>query len=169
MAIAGWACVAPCGDWAAANPREWALVYGSPIVGYEAPADTIEPASQVARVLAAVALDAHADGALVAPTMPERMPHVAGAGVLELTGGRPAKPFGDLAERCLAMWITMIGVINFELFGHLNNVVTDHDAYFDAAMAQAAGMIGLAVPLASGRRASGRSKRTTAGAVSRRG
>ena len=33
--------------WAVANPHEYALVYGSPVPGYAAPADTIGPASRV--------------------------------------------------------------------------------------------------------------------------
>src|SRR6516164_9808827 len=35
-------------DWALAHPHEYALVYGSPVPGYEAPDQTIEPASRVA-------------------------------------------------------------------------------------------------------------------------
>ena len=38
--------------WALAHPREWALVYGTPIAGYAAPVDTVEPATRIARVLA---------------------------------------------------------------------------------------------------------------------
>ena len=31
-------------DWALAHPNEYALIYGSPVPGYAAPADTVRPA-----------------------------------------------------------------------------------------------------------------------------
>ena len=44
-ALAGrWAAI--CGavrDWALANPNEYALIYGSPVPGYVAPAETVGP------------------------------------------------------------------------------------------------------------------------------
>ena len=132
-------------SWAIDHPREWALVYGSPIVGYAAPQDTIEPAGRIGRVLAAVARDARDAGVLTPPVLPGAVPRLATDGVLEVIGGRPPAPFADLGERMLGMWVMLVGAINFELFGHLNNVVTDHAGYFDTAMAQAAGMIGLDV------------------------
>src|SRR5262249_32839187 len=33
-------------DWALAHPNEYALIYGSPVPGYVAPADTVRPASR---------------------------------------------------------------------------------------------------------------------------
>jgi AcrR family transcriptional regulator len=54
--------------WALAHPHEYALVYGSPVPGYQAPQQTIEPASRVAAVLGKIISDAypaatHGDGA----------------------------------------------------------------------------------------------------------
>ena len=129
-------------SWALAHPQEWALVYGSPVVGYEAPQDTVEPAARIAVALASIATDARDAGAL-------HPPHERVVGrwvtepVAELTGGRDVGDPQDLAERALSMWILLIGTINFELFGHLHNVVTDHARYFDAAMTLAAETIGL--------------------------
>lgn len=133
--------------WALEHPHEFALVYGSPVAGYDAPPDTVEPAARIGRVLATVAADAAADGAVAPPARPLPGPRLVTEGVLEMAGGEPAPPLEDLVERSLVMWITMVGAISFELFGHLRNVVTDHDAYFDAAMAVAAAGAGLDVPL----------------------
>ncbi len=44
--------------WAIANPHEYALVYGSPVPGYRAPEDTVDPASRVTLVLARMVDDA---------------------------------------------------------------------------------------------------------------
>ncbi len=32
--------------------------------------------------------------------------------------------------RGIAAWTALVGTISFELFGHLNNVITDHEAFF---------------------------------------
>src|SRR6266568_1970073 len=54
-----WA--AACGavrGWALANPNEYALIYGTPVPGYVAPAATITPAARVAGVLLGILSDA---------------------------------------------------------------------------------------------------------------
>ncbi len=54
-------------SWGVAHPHEWALVYGSPVPGYQAPPDTIVPAQRVTRALVGVVADAARDGGLRAP------------------------------------------------------------------------------------------------------
>jgi AcrR family transcriptional regulator len=129
--------------WAIEHPREWALVYGTPIAGYAAPPDTIEPATRIARVLSGIAADARRDGATRLPPTARSSSWVAG-GVAEMMGD--ADTSGDFVDRALTMWVVLVGAINFDLFGHLHNVVTDHDRYFDEAMALAAEWIGIEVP-----------------------
>jgi AcrR family transcriptional regulator len=131
--------------WAMAHPREWALVYGTPIAGYAAPPDTIEPATRIALVLSGIAADARRDGAARLPAM-SRAASWATESVIGLMGDAGARE-DDFTDRALAMWIMLVGAINFDMFGHLNNVVTDHTRYFDAAMALSAEWIGLQVVL----------------------
>ncbi len=58
-------------DWALAHPAEYALIHGSPVPGYAAPADTIAPASRRFLVIAAIIRDGHQSGVLApAPTPP---------------------------------------------------------------------------------------------------
>jgi AcrR family transcriptional regulator len=45
------ACCHAARDWAIAHPHEYALIYGSPVPGYQAPAETIAPAGRVALVI----------------------------------------------------------------------------------------------------------------------
>ncbi len=45
------------------------------------------------------------------------------------------------------LWIALFGALTFELFGHLDNVVTDYPAYFDVAMTVVAEAAGLELPL----------------------
>ncbi|WP_035842359.1 TetR/AcrR family transcriptional regulator [Kitasatospora azatica] len=133
-------------QWALAHPHEFALVYGSPVPGYQAPTDTVDPATRVTRLMAGLVVEAHASGLLRPPTRPLPGPRLVAQKVLDSAGGAPAEPYADLVERSLTLWIALIGTISFELFGHLNGVITDYPGYFDAAMTVAAEAIGLHVP-----------------------
>ena len=53
--------------WAIAHPHEYALIYGSPVPGYQAPADTIGPAARSAVVFGRLVSDAHAAGQFTPP------------------------------------------------------------------------------------------------------
>ena len=43
-------------EWAVAHPHEYALLYGTPVPGYRAPAETVDPGTRVIRRLAEIAL-----------------------------------------------------------------------------------------------------------------
>jgi hypothetical protein len=45
--------------------------------------------------------------------------------------------------RALLAWSQLIGLISFELFGHLHNVITDFAAHFDYQMRAVGGELGL--------------------------
>ncbi len=47
------------------------------------------------------------------------------------------------ASRGVLAWASVVGLISFELFGHLNNVVLDYDRYFADAVDEFAAMVGL--------------------------
>ena len=48
--------------WALAHPNEYALIYGSPVPGYVAPADTVPPATRVTTLLLTIIVDAATAG-----------------------------------------------------------------------------------------------------------
>ncbi|UDY37005.1 TetR/AcrR family transcriptional regulator [Dermatobacter hominis] len=132
--------------WAIEHPHEWALVYGSPVVGYAAPVDTVGPAARVATTLAGITIAALAEGSLEPPAQDLGTASLLDPGVVEIAGGVPEPPFDDVVGRALTMWVSLIGTISFELFGHFHNVVTDTDEWFDASMAIAAESTGMHVP-----------------------
>ena len=110
--------------WASANPQEYALLYGSPVPGYAAPPDTLDPATRVY-----VALAEPLRGA------PSAVEEQAVAGPLAADGARMAEALGlplppERAIRLLGAWATLFGLVSLELFGHTHNVVTDHDTFF---------------------------------------
>lgn len=142
-----WAAIARAiRRWALADPAEWALIYGSPVPGYQAPGErTIEPATRVPRVLLELLADIEAaGGSPVAASFP------APGGVVgaDLEGVRAAigRPIPDtLLLAGLAAWSFLFGAINLELFGHFTNVITDFDAYFEVQVERIASSLGLNV------------------------
>jgi len=105
-------------DWAVTHKSEWALVFGAPVPGYDAP--TGGPTTQAARRFAVVFTDLVAedwDGCPSRFASPPVLPRKPG-GVLDF-GGRelPDDPrFLGVVSR---LWSRLHGVIALGLFGHL--------------------------------------------------
>ena len=130
-------------EWAVAHPHEYALIYGSPVPGYQAPADTIGPASRTAVVFGRLVSDAHAASAL-GPGRPGRpAPATLSEDAARLRETvMPGVP-DDPALGALTAWAGLFGIISFELFGQFTNVVTDRAVYFDHAASALAALMGL--------------------------
>jgi AcrR family transcriptional regulator len=129
-------------DWARKHPHEYALLYGSPVPGYQAPQDTVPPASRVGVVLGRILGDAAAAGALP-ETAGERDPGLISEETRAVLGGdHPALDEG-VRVRALLAWSSLYGAISFELFGHFVGSVVDGDRFFDRGMGELAGMLGL--------------------------
>jgi AcrR family transcriptional regulator len=128
--------------WAIDHRHEYELVYGTPVPGYRAPFDTIAPATRITMVLLSILRDASAAGAISA------VPSVQTSGPARSDVERLREEFApevaaaNLA-RGLTAWTQLFGAISFELFGHLNNVVYDYEAFFDLEMREMAAFIGL--------------------------
>jgi AcrR family transcriptional regulator len=128
--------------WALAHPHEYALLYGSPVPGYRAPADTVEAAARVGVVLGRILGDAARRGELLTATGERDTGLVSDAAVAVLGGEHPALD-DAVRVRALLAWSALYGTISFELFGHFVGSVEDADRYFDRAMADLAALIGL--------------------------
>jgi AcrR family transcriptional regulator len=128
--------------WARAHPHEYALLYGSPVPGYEAPKDTVPAASRVGVVLGRILGDAAHSGALP-DTTGERDPSLVSEAAVEVLGGDHPSLDETVRTRALLAWSSLYGTISFELFGHFVGSVEDSDRYFDRAMGDLAGLIGL--------------------------
>ncbi|XVU26182.1 TetR/AcrR family transcriptional regulator [Actinoplanes sp. CA-054009] len=128
-------------DWALANPHEWALIYGSPVPGYEAPQDTIGPATRVILLIAGIVRDAYVAGRIA-----EREP-ISGGFADEL--GRVAEQYTPgapprLVAAAMSSFLHLGGAISAELFGQLKNSVDeDRRGFFDYQMRGEADRIGL--------------------------
>lgn len=129
-------------DWALANRHEYALLYGSPVPGYAAPADTVVPAMRTPAVFLAIVADAEEQGLpLGAPSMPvPRKERAALAPVAQFIG-RPVSD--ERLVRAMVAWPMLIGQLTLELFGHLHQGVLDFDAHFAHLVDRAATDLGL--------------------------
>jgi AcrR family transcriptional regulator len=122
--------------WAIANPQEYALIYGSPVPGYRAPQDTIDPASRVSWVFLTLIRDALAAGA-IAESEPVPVARSVRADLDLLRGFAQLDTSDAVLSRGLLVWTELFGTLSFELFGHLTNVIHDFDGFFDLQMRRA--------------------------------
>jgi AcrR family transcriptional regulator len=131
-------------DWALAHPYEYALVYGSPVPGYQAPQQTIGPAARAATVFGAILSQAYQAGALRLPADGAAAPDAFtgdAAGLRESV--MPGLP-DDVIAAAVTCWAGLFGLLSFELFGQFENVITDRDAFFTYAARSLGRTAGLA-------------------------
>jgi AcrR family transcriptional regulator len=131
--------------WALANPNEYALIYGTPVPGYVAPAATIAPAARVSSVLLGILTDAagHLTPAIAEDNVPPGdrealapLRFIAGPGVPDA-----------LLQRGLMALAALFGTVSFELFGQLHGIVGeqpgDREAFFAESVRRWAEQIGI--------------------------
>ncbi len=126
--------------WGLEHRQEWLLVYGSPVIGYQAPPDTIAAALEVTAVLLGIVGDAH-QARLLAP-VPEAADPALADSLAPVTALLPGLPV-TVAARVAIAWILVFGTVTLELGGHFHNAILDLDAMFDYSMRTAAATFGL--------------------------
>jgi AcrR family transcriptional regulator len=140
------ACCHAVRDWALAHPHEYALIYGSPVPGYQAPEETAPPASRVALALVAIIHDAAHAGGLRGPFVGGMSPKLSGGAAAE-AARLEAIGFNGVADdaiiRSVAAWMQLFGAVNFEVFGRLADIVEDVDAVFDQSVKDMIAFVGI--------------------------
>jgi len=128
--------------WALAHPHEYALLYGSPVPGYQAPKDTVPAASRVGVVLGGI-LGQAARAGLLPDGSGERDPGLVSDDAVAVLGGDHPALDETVRVRALLAWSALFGTISFELFGHFVGSVEDGDRYFDRVVTELGELIGL--------------------------
>jgi AcrR family transcriptional regulator len=123
-------------SWAQENRHEYALVYGSPIPGYAAPRDTVDPATRVDFVFLRLLADGVASGE-IEPGPNGRLPRTVRADLSRLRDTAGLDLPDPVLLRGLSVWAELFGSISLELFGHFQNVIDDGDGWFEAQMTRA--------------------------------
>jgi AcrR family transcriptional regulator len=117
--------------WAVDQPARWALLYGSPVPGYQAPRErTVGPGTRVVGTL----FNAIAAG-IAAGDIPQST--VAAAQPLSSDFERVRQEFeftGDdsAVAKCFLLWAGLVGAISLEVFGQYGaDTLTEPGAVFD--------------------------------------
>ena len=105
--------------WARKEPATYALLFGSPVPGYQAPAErTTGPGTRVIAALVRVWADAYDAGTvrLSESALPPASPALH-ADVERIRQGFPTNAPDDLVLRGVLGWAGLFGCVNFEVFG----------------------------------------------------
>ena len=156
--------------WALRTPAEYALLFGTPVPGYAAPAGTITAAARAPVVLIRILADGFASGALtgesalrigapaggpgaLAAAGPARRPQAAGiaARLGDAVRADLSRARGDIAPELpdelmlagITSWVQLFGMVSFELSGQFNNVIEARAEFFGLQMEVMADLIGL--------------------------
>lgn len=135
--------------WARAHPHEYALLYGTPVPGYNAPTDTVDPGIRPSLALLSVVREAAA-GRRLAPSQLRAADRAATdlpPGLADELAALAAQVAPELDPplllAALVAWTQLFGLLSFELFGQTRGMVTGDADLFDAAVARMAHAIGL--------------------------
>jgi AcrR family transcriptional regulator len=131
--------------WALDHPQEYGLTYGTPVPGYEAPAEeTTAPAMRTNTALLLLLLRAIEMGVVRVPgehQLPEELRPALRA-MAEKTG-QHAIPLTSLAAAC-QFWTVLYGAISAEVFGHLPPpLLPQAGVLFDRTMRAALASLGV--------------------------
>lgn len=135
--------------WALREPARYALLYGTPVPGYQAPADrTNDAGTRVVVALVGILSEAWATHAITGVPagedadhdLPPRLAADLEAIRLDYALALPAW----LVARAMSCWSGLFGAVNFEVFGHFGEAtLTDAGEMFDQTIRLLARQMGL--------------------------
>ncbi len=117
--------------WAVDRPASWALMYGSPVPGYHAPADlTVGPGTRVVGALFSVVAAGVAAGEVpdagATPSIPTSADFDDVRAEFGFTGGDAT------VMKCFLLWAALVGAISLEVFGQYGaDTLSDPGDVFD--------------------------------------
>ncbi len=127
--------------WALEHPNEYALVYGTPVPGYQAPEDTVVSGTRVSLALVGLVRDAAAHHEL--RPIDVDVPRPLSDDLERLRGLIDLDVSDAVLVTTLLAWTQLFGLLSFELFSQTRGVVTAHDLFFETAASTMAATIGL--------------------------
>lgn len=129
-------------SWAAADPQEYGLLFGSPVPGYQAPQDTVAPAARVPAALLAVVRQGWMAGRMEAgDDVP--LPAVLSGQLATVAEALAVELPPVVVLRVAVAWTQLFGLVTFELFGQLVGSLDPADEFFAASVEAMADLIGL--------------------------
>ncbi|MFI5906644.1 TetR/AcrR family transcriptional regulator [Dactylosporangium sp. NPDC051541] len=129
-------------DWAVTHPHEYALIYGSPVPGYQAPEDTVAPGIRAVTVLGGI-LEAAAKTDTVTRFDDTLPPPESVANLQRVRSVIAPSVHLTTVIRALSAWVALFGQVSFEIFGQMRNTINHPAEFFDHQMRAQARYIGL--------------------------
>lgn len=129
-------------DWALENRHEYELIYGSPVPGYAAPPDTVAAATRVPLLVGSLFEESEA----AAPGGTGEKGHVpprVRRAMKPLLDSLPADRRAHLVIKGLMSCTYLFGAVSFDVFGHRQDIIVDHRAFFDHEVRVLGIMLGL--------------------------
>lgn len=127
--------------WAVAHPARWALLYGSPVPGYHAPAErTVAVGTRVVQAIFETVAAGIATGDIRLTDDVAPQPVSSDFERLRQEFGFP----GDdhVIAKCFLLWAGLVGAISLEVFGQYGaDTLTDPGAVFDTQVRLLVGML----------------------------
>jgi AcrR family transcriptional regulator len=128
--------------WALQHPTEFALIFGSPIPGYQAPEATRPAGLRYTDLLVRLLGDAYAAGALDPGRVQVQVPPALERQLLGFR--RVAELPAPLLAFGLSAWVRLHGLVTLEVFGHLRPAIGDGAALFEQELEAIVAQAGLA-------------------------
>lgn len=131
-------------SWGLAEPATYALLFGSPVPGYQAPAElTNGPGTRVVMALVRVWTEAFVAGRLVPSPASVSSPELA-AGFAQVRAELGLEVPDDLISAALFAWAALFGCISWEVFGQYGDSgLGDPEALFGLHLERLSASIGL--------------------------
>ena len=122
-------------DWALAHPAGWALLYGSPVPGYHAPAEqTVAPGTRVVGAFFEAIAAGIAAGDIASGKSDAAQPLSADFERLREEFGFPGDD--SVVAKCFLLWAALVGAVSLEVFGgYGQDTLSAPRAVFDVQLA----------------------------------
>ncbi len=128
-------------QWALAHPARWALLYGTPVPGYHAPAErTVAVGTRVVGAFLDAVAAAIATGDIRLTNDVASQPMSSDFERLRQEFGFPGDDL--VLTKCFLLWAGVTGAISLEVFGQYGaDTLTDPEALFDAQLRLLVGVL----------------------------
>ncbi len=122
--------------WALAEPARYALLYGSPVPGYDAPAEvTTEPGTRVIRALLGIVEQGVASGEITTGATTVPVPRALRSDLRRVRGELGLGVDEAVLARGILVWSALFGAVSLEVFGQYGeDTFLEPGALFDHQM-----------------------------------
>ncbi|WP_460698918.1 TetR/AcrR family transcriptional regulator [Nocardia thraciensis] len=132
-------------NWALAEPARYGLLFGTPVPGYEAPAEqTVAPGTRVIGALLAVLESAYRADLLTAPDPLPSVSDAMAADLVRIRGEFGLRLPDWVLVRGIAVWTGLFGAVSFDVFDMYGpRTFADRAEVFEHQLDSLCAMVGL--------------------------